>query len=105
MCVQRESEREREREKETDCAVTFGKSTEDPKLLVGAENEFCFNLIYPALSSRGVCVKAHFHAQRLFTVFFNESAKNCMNIFSTQKPLQKPGQCSHVRSHKWFSGR
>ena len=79
-CVYRERERERERERMRVCAVTFGKSTEDPMLLVGAENEFCFNLIFAALSSRGVCVKAHFSCPKTFYSIFQE--------FNTKKLLE-----------------
>jgi hypothetical protein len=71
-CVYRERERERERERMRVCAVTFGKSTEDPMLLVGAENEFCFNLTFAALSSWGVCVKAHCSCRKTFYNIFRE---------------------------------
>jgi hypothetical protein len=80
-CVYRGGgEREGEGEGGRVCVVTFGKSTEDPMLLVGAENEFCFNLIFSALSSRGVCVKAHFSCPKTFYSIFQE--------FNTKKLLE-----------------
>ena len=80
VCIEGGGEREREGDGGRVCVVTFGKSTEDPMLLVGAENEFCFNLIFPALSSRGVCVKAHFLCPKTFYSIFQE--------FNTKKLLE-----------------